>query len=129
MTNPSSPTALEGVVILDFTQMMMGPLATQTLADLGADVIKVERPGKGEFNRTMPMIGKAPSHLSPVDADAQLQAIAASQPLGRLGTAEDIANVIAFLCGEQAAFVTGADWVVDSGLLARLGVPLPHVRP
>ena len=66
MTNPSSPTALEGVVILDFTQMMMGPLATQTLADLGADVIKVERPGKGEFNRTMPMIGKAPNLDSPV---------------------------------------------------------------
>ena len=66
MTNPSSPTALEGVVILDSTQMMMGPLATQTLADLGADVIKVERPGKGEFNRTMPMIGKAPNLDSPV---------------------------------------------------------------
>eukprot|EP01036_Dinobryon_divergens_P052664 gene52664-biopygen43305 len=46
--------------------MMMGPLATQTLADLGADVIKVERPGKGEFNRTMPMIGKAPNLDSPV---------------------------------------------------------------
>ena len=75
-----------------------------------------------------PFLRGAWSHLSPLEADAQLQAIAASQPLGRLGTAEDIAHVIAFLCSEQAAFVTGADWVVDGGLLARLGVPLPHVR-
>lgn len=50
--------ALDGVRILDFTQMMLGPLCTQTLADMGADVIKVERPGKGEWMRAMPMIGE-----------------------------------------------------------------------
>ncbi|MEM7047920.1 MAG: CoA transferase [Pseudomonadota bacterium] len=49
--------ALEGIRILDFTQMMLGPLCTQTLADLGADVIKVERPGSGDWIRAMPMAG------------------------------------------------------------------------
>ncbi len=53
-----SKGALEGVRILDFTQMMLGPLCTQTLADMGADVLKVERPGKGEWMRSMPMIGE-----------------------------------------------------------------------
>ncbi|MEM7802750.1 MAG: CoA transferase, partial [Chloroflexota bacterium] len=50
--------ALEGIRILDFTQMMMGPFAMQILADLGADVIKVERPGVGEWIRRMPMVGE-----------------------------------------------------------------------
>jgi len=57
-TAPETPLALEGIRILDFTQMMLGPLCTQTLADMGADVLKIERPGKGEWMRSMPMIGQ-----------------------------------------------------------------------
>jgi CoA:oxalate CoA-transferase len=43
--------ALKQVKVLDFTQAFAGPFCTQSLAELGATVVKVERPGKGDGNR------------------------------------------------------------------------------
>lgn len=49
---PGATGALDGITVLDCTQMLAGPLAGLRLGDLGADVLKIEAPGSGEFNRT-----------------------------------------------------------------------------
>ena len=48
----NSSTALQGITIVEMTQAMAGPFSAMTLGDLGADVIKVERPGIGDQSRT-----------------------------------------------------------------------------
>jgi crotonobetainyl-CoA:carnitine CoA-transferase CaiB-like acyl-CoA transferase len=52
LSEPESLRLLAGVRILAFTQFLLGPAACQYLADMGADVIKVEPPGRGAWERS-----------------------------------------------------------------------------
>ena len=50
---------LDGIFVLDFSRVLAAPLATMILAELGATVVKIERPGSGDETRTWePMFGK-----------------------------------------------------------------------
>ena len=49
---------LEGVLVLDFSQFLAGPVAAMRLADLGARVIKIERPHTGDIGRTLAFAGR-----------------------------------------------------------------------
>lgn len=49
-----------------------------------------------------------------------------SQPLGRVGRPEEVAEMVAFLASDRSSFCSGAEYKVDGGLLASLGVALPE---
>ena len=60
------PSPLEGIKILDMTRILAGPFATMIMADLGAEVVKVEAPGAGDDTRSWgpPFLGQGDTRES-----------------------------------------------------------------
>ncbi len=52
---------LEGIRVLDLTRLLPGPFCTMLLADMGADVVKVEEPGRGDYMRAYPPLREGQS--------------------------------------------------------------------
>lgn len=91
---------------------------TRSMAvDFAAEHIRVNAVCPGSVDT--PMLRWAAS----LDKDPQAVINACNQmhPLGRIAAPREVAEVIAFLAHESSSFVTGAVWIVDGGLLARLG--------
>ncbi len=76
---------LAGMRVLDFTRILSGPYATMLLADLGAEVIKVERPGAGDDTRAWgpPFRGGISTYFSAVNRGKRSIAIDLRQESGR----------------------------------------------
>lgn len=56
------------------------------------------------------------------DIEAVFKRFGASHPLGRIGEPEEVAEMVAYLASTRAGFVTGADFIIDGGLTAGIGV-------
>ena len=58
-----------------------------------------------------------PINKALLEDKTKLDAVLANIPLGRLGSVEDVANLAAFLAGDEASYITGSTFVVDGGLM------------
>jgi formyl-CoA transferase len=109
---------LSGVRVIDFTQVMLGPVCTQMLADYGADVIKIERRGAGDLSRSTfePIAG----HDNPVFCSLNRNKRSAALDLKN---AEHLAAV--------KALIAGADVVVNNfraGVMEKMGLGYEDCR-
>src|SRR5579884_2054853 len=106
------PGVLDGVTVLDFSRVVAGPYCTMVLADYGADVVKVERPGAGDDTRAWgpPFAGGESAYYLAVNRNKRSIALDLGSAAGRR-LALDLA--------------TRADVVVENfraGTMARLGL-------
>lgn len=71
-----------------------------------------------------PILAKAARMFDGPDADieAVFRRFGDAHPLGRIGEPEEVAEMVAFLCSDRAAFCTGGDYLVDGGVTAGVGV-------
>lgn len=79
------PAPLADVLVLDLSRVLAGPYCTQVLADLGADVIKLERPGTGDETRTWgpPWAGGESAYFLSVNRAKRSVALDLAEPAGR----------------------------------------------
>ncbi|MBL0123028.1 MAG: CoA transferase [Betaproteobacteria bacterium] len=106
---------LQGVKVLDFTQLLPGPMCTQYLADMGADVLKLEPPGTGDAGRGP--AGTGVSHFfQMVNRNKRSLAINLRAPQSR--------DIVMKLVERSEVLVEG----FRPGVMARLGLGYAEVR-
>ena len=114
-----APTALDGLLVIDFTRVVAGPACTQTLADFGAEVIKIENPDGGDDTR----------HYEHADLAGESAAFV-SLNRNKRGIALDLAKPEARELARE--LIARADVVVEnfsSGVMKKYGLDYASVAP
>ena len=105
------PGPLCGLRVVDFSWLLPGPFCTGVLADLGAEIVKIERPGDGDYARTM-----LPGLFRLINRGKRSAVVDLRTPEGR--------EAVLKLAGRADVFVEG----FRPGVMARLGVGYEHIR-
>ncbi|UWU16907.1 CoA transferase (plasmid) [Rhizobium sullae] len=125
MSDHQKPASLEGLRILDLSRILAGPTCTQLLADLGADVVKVERPDTGDDTRSW-----GPPFVPDADGgDSDLSAYFLSANRNKRSIAIDLASDEGVALVERLAAVS--DVVIENykpGDLYRRGLGYEDIR-
>lgn len=111
---------LSGVTVLDFSQFLAGPVAALRLADLGARVIKIERPGSGDAGRQLAFAGRM------IEGDSMSFHAMNRNKESIVADLKDPADL-----SKVRALVAAADVVVSNfrpGVMERLGLDYETVR-
>lgn len=106
--------ATPGIISYVATKGALDHLTRGLAVELGARGIRVNAINPGFIRTDMFETSHPPERQ---------RALAAAHPLGRVGTPEEVAAVVAFLCSADAAFVSGAVIPVDGALTANLAIP------
>jgi NAD(P)-dependent dehydrogenase (short-subunit alcohol dehydrogenase family) len=111
-TSISSKVAQTGRWLYPVGKAALVQLTRNMAMDLASDGIRVNSVSPGwTWSKVM-------VELSGDDREKTNSVAAPFHLLGRVGDAEEVANVVVFLAGDKASFVTGADWAVDGGYSA-----------
>jgi len=115
---------LAGLLVADLTQNVAGPICTQILGDLGAEVVKVERPGRGDDARAWapPYWGEESATFMSVNRNKRSLAVDVKQPDGRVIVERLVSRADVFVQSLRAGAVSelGLGWERASSLNPRL---------
>ena len=95
------PGALSGIRIIDLTAVIAGPLGMRTLADYGADVIKVEGPTGDAVRARAPTRNPQMGPLSHLNRNKRAISLDLKAPQAASDAAADQADVLALACGRM----------------------------